>query len=227
MPIMLRPFKHFADFNGRARRAEYWQFCLLQFLVYVIFIFMAFLSFTDKDISGAIMSFMVWFGLIGLAALIFFIPNLAVLARRLHDINLSAWWMALLLPSYVSHFISIGGGFSAIAQIIRNGSVSDINSVIMRSMAMSGLFILIATACSLILFVMTLLPGTGGANRFGPDPKSGQNNDSSGFDETQIAAAIDRAKQEQSLYKPAAYTPNVTVSQQQGFGQKPSFGKRR
>ena len=64
-------FSKYADFGGRATRAEYWWWLLLVVLV------------------G-------WVPLIGtLFTLVTFIPSFAVTSRRLHDVGRSGWWQAL------------------------------------------------------------------------------------------------------------------------------------
>jgi len=73
-------FAKYADFTGRAARPEFWWFALFQFVVLTVL--------------GMVSSI-----LYGLAALALLLPGLAVGARRLHDINKSAWLMLLgLIP---------------------------------------------------------------------------------------------------------------------------------
>ncbi len=71
-------FRKFADFNGRARRSEFWWFCIGANLI-----------------AGLLARFL---GPVGqLAALVLWLPLLAVGARRLHDINRSGWWLLMSL----------------------------------------------------------------------------------------------------------------------------------
>ena len=73
-------FSKYADFNGRAKRSEYWWFALFIFLVSL-----------GLGIVSDIVS-----ALFSLATLL---PSLAVGARRLHDTKRSGWWQLLwLLP---------------------------------------------------------------------------------------------------------------------------------
>ncbi|WP_348946083.1 DUF805 domain-containing protein [Chitinibacter sp. FCG-7] len=72
-------FKKYADFNGRASRAEYWWFALFIFLVSVVL-----------GIAGA--------GLVsGLFSLATLVPSLAAGVRRLHDLGKSGWFLLLSL----------------------------------------------------------------------------------------------------------------------------------
>jgi len=76
---------HYADFEGRARRTEYWMF----FLVNVIIGFV--IGFIGEAVHLSILG-----TLYSLAVLI---PGLAVGARRLHDTGRSGWWLLVgLIP---------------------------------------------------------------------------------------------------------------------------------
>ncbi|KGO84740.1 membrane protein [Flavobacterium rivuli WB 3.3-2 = DSM 21788] len=81
---------NYANFEGRARRAEYWYFYLFNTIIGLILQGVDYLIGTDIGIVGSIYS---------LAVLI---PTLAVLVRRLHDTGKSGWYALLLL------FIVIG-----------------------------------------------------------------------------------------------------------------------
>lgn len=70
----------YATFEGRAARPEFWYFELMLFILFVICVVLPVL---------AIPIFLIELGL--------WIPNLAVGARRLHDVNKSGWWQLLLL----------------------------------------------------------------------------------------------------------------------------------
>lgn len=72
-------FRKFAEFEGRARRTEYWVFVVINAIV------------------GILLSL---FGILGVIyALIQFIPAWAVTVRRLHDTNRSGWWLLIgLIP---------------------------------------------------------------------------------------------------------------------------------
>ncbi len=66
-------FKNYVNFSGRARRSEYWWFCLLNFILGMIPVVN-----------------IIW-------ALIVFLPTIAVGIRRLHDTGRSGWWLLLAL----------------------------------------------------------------------------------------------------------------------------------
>lgn len=118
-------FRQYADFQGRARRMEFWMFTLVNTIVFLgLAIPSLFLAYsTPQGEPGALVwSFALSLFLYGLAQLI---PAIAVGVRRFHDQNRSGWWF---------------------------------------------LIILVPTVGGLIYWIMMMLPGTRGPNRFGPDP---------------------------------------------------------
>ncbi|WKL57089.1 DUF805 domain-containing protein [Asticcacaulis sp. ZE23SCel15] len=72
--------KKLLDFKGRASRSEFWWFYLFNVLV---------------NISAVVLTAMTGIEAFGAASYAFFVPGLAVGARRLHDINRSGWWQLL------------------------------------------------------------------------------------------------------------------------------------
>jgi uncharacterized membrane protein YhaH (DUF805 family) len=120
--LMFQPFRRYADFQGRARRAEYWQFALFVLLVEGLLVV------TGKAMgapgSSAETGATAVLGLFVLAVLV---PSLAVGVRRLHDTNRSGWWLLISLIPLIG---------------------------------------------PIVIFVFTVLNGTHGSNRFGPDPKN-------------------------------------------------------
>jgi uncharacterized membrane protein YhaH (DUF805 family) len=84
---------HYVDFKGRATRKQYW--------LYVLFTFIAFL------ILAAVVSFLGKTGNIiyTLCQLAILLPSLAILARRLHDTNKSAWWLLLNLVPFIGGLV--------------------------------------------------------------------------------------------------------------------------
>ena len=73
----------YADFNGRARRSEYWYWTLAVILGYLV---IAILS----AVLGKLGTI-----LLVLAVLAVVLPGLAVAVRRLHDTGRSGWWLLL------------------------------------------------------------------------------------------------------------------------------------
>lgn len=81
--------KKYAEFNGRARRTEYWMFVLINFGISIV------LSIIEGTLGFATESNVtVLSGLYSLAVLV---PSLAVGVRRLHDTDRSGWWLLLAI----------------------------------------------------------------------------------------------------------------------------------
>jgi uncharacterized membrane protein YhaH (DUF805 family) len=103
----LKVLKQFADFNGRARRQEYWMFVLFNLL----FVFVA--GMLDRVLNLADPTTGIG-PLYGLYILAVFIPGIAVSIRRLHDIGKSGWMLLLAL-------IPIIGGIWLLVLMVREG----------------------------------------------------------------------------------------------------------
>lgn len=107
-------FEKYIVISGRARRSEFWWWALFIALGNLAFNILDSAIFGgDTQILGAIF------------ALATLLPSVCVGGRRLHDRDMSAWWLLLW-------FIPLVGW--------------------------------------IIILVIAALPGTDGANRFGPDP---------------------------------------------------------
>jgi uncharacterized membrane protein YhaH (DUF805 family) len=109
MNLMLEPLRKYAQFRGRARRSEYWMFMLFLAMSVMGFLFVfgvlsgivsAFGTPEGPDLAAGVS---VIIG--GLALLAAFIPILAVTVRRLHDINMSGWWVLLRLVPFIGGLV--------------------------------------------------------------------------------------------------------------------------
>ena len=80
-------FENYANFNGRARRSEYWYFTLMNLIIAILAMFIdkaAGLNFDPLPYGWVYMIY-------GLAVLL---PGLAVAVRRLHDVGKSGWFIS-------------------------------------------------------------------------------------------------------------------------------------
>lgn len=128
--------------EGRAPRSEFWWFILFSVLASLVLNILLIVPFL-----GAIIM------LVGEVWLL--IASITVTARRLHDRDLSGWWM--LAP-----YALMTGGL--IAGFLVALVFPDIGSILM-------LFLTSVGALSyIVLLVVLILKGTEGPNRFGPDP---------------------------------------------------------
>jgi uncharacterized membrane protein YhaH (DUF805 family) len=84
MNYFVTVLKKYADFNGRARRSEYWFFALISTVISIVITYL-----------GAAMNFPLLGTIYSLAILV---PSIAVLIRRMHDVDKSGWYC--LIPIY-------------------------------------------------------------------------------------------------------------------------------
>ena len=82
-------FTKYADFNGRAKRPEYWWFVLFLFVAQILLIVVRFLMAIILNVFSGF--------LILLLSLATIFPSLAAGSRRLHDMNKSGWMQLLWL----------------------------------------------------------------------------------------------------------------------------------
>jgi uncharacterized membrane protein YhaH (DUF805 family) len=157
MEWMVMPLKRYADFSGRSRRMEYWMYTLLQFIVilvlYALVIAGGGLSLmtagmaanegaTLTDQAAVVPGPLFWVGCIALVlwGLGTIIPSLAVAVRRLHDRNMSGWYLL---------------GFVVVVFVL---SMIPVLGTLVVLLLEIGWIVLMA------------LPGTPGPNNYGPDP---------------------------------------------------------
>lgn len=110
MEWYVKVLKQYAEFEGRARRKEYWMFALVHFLIIMALqagmVMLGGMN-PESSIGLVIMS------LLGLYSLAVFIPSLAVTVRRLHDTGRSGWWF------FIS-FIPIIGTIALIVFLVQD-----------------------------------------------------------------------------------------------------------
>ncbi|MDR0507550.1 MAG: DUF805 domain-containing protein [Dysgonamonadaceae bacterium] len=100
MKWYFKVLKQYVNFSGRAQRTEYWMFALFN----VIFIAVAcvldnLLGITIKPLPYGALSM--------IYLLSTFLPNLAVMIRRLHDSGKSGWWVLILFVPYIGQVVII------------------------------------------------------------------------------------------------------------------------
>lgn len=91
--------KKYAVFSGRASRAEYWYFVLINFVISFLIGFISRLVGLADSSGQSILS-----NIYSLAVLV---PSIAVGVRRLHDVGKSGWF--LLIPFYNLYLLIIAG----------------------------------------------------------------------------------------------------------------------
>lgn len=84
-------FENYANFNGRARRSEYWYFVLMNIIALILAIMLD--GALNTNFSPLPYGYIYFFYVFATL-----LPGLAVQARRLHDVGKSGWFM--LIPIY-------------------------------------------------------------------------------------------------------------------------------
>ena len=80
-------FRNYAKFDGRAARSEYWYWVLFNVIVSAVTTVIDMFVFPTSEVAP----------INSIAMLALLLPSIAVLARRVHDIDRTAWWLLLLL----------------------------------------------------------------------------------------------------------------------------------
>ena len=87
----------YATFTGRASRSEFWWWILAVFLTLIVFGIVDAILFGTGPEAGQPISALVSLGLL--------LPNIAVGARRMHDIGKSGWWLLIGLIPVIGFFV--------------------------------------------------------------------------------------------------------------------------
>jgi uncharacterized membrane protein YhaH (DUF805 family) len=143
------------SFDGRIGRRTYWLALLALIAAVLVLTFAPFLLGNEEWVFLilALTSQFIW--------LLSLWPLLAVGSKRLHDRNKNSWW---LLVFWLVPFALICGGFSIILfDDPRTGRTGDFAT---------GSILIFASLLPALWGIVELgiLPGTKGANLYGPDP---------------------------------------------------------
>ncbi|MGH6728577.1 MAG: DUF805 domain-containing protein [Sphingomicrobium sp.] len=143
-----RPIEKYADFSGRAPRAEYWWYTLAVLCTAIVVgIVEGIVGLNNMVGPYGPLSLLLMLGLL--------VPGLAVTVRRLHDTNRSGWWILIAVVPYLIVGVMMGMAASS-------GS--------MTGMAELGVFGIVALVGAIVLLVFMVLAGTPGDNQYGPNP---------------------------------------------------------
>ena len=155
----VRPLQKYADFTGRAPRAEYWWYTLASGVAGIL------LGYVDDVVSKPVIGI---YGPISLFLTVaLFVPSLAVLVRRLHDIDRTGWWALLDLGSYA--FI-VGGFLTPDLQQLAT-PLQAISPIIMLAV------LLVWIISAVVMLVFMISSGTDGPNEYGSDPYGPSNSE--------------------------------------------------
>ncbi len=142
---VLHCFRNYAEFGGRATRAEYWWFYL-----FIVLVNIPIYALAERAPGMGIPLSWAW----GAGSIV---PFLAAVSRRLHDTDHSFWWgsapLLVLVPG-------------AVAQLLRPQWLT-------ASALASGFFLALLLAFLMLLIrclVLLCSRGTAGVNRYGAPP---------------------------------------------------------
>lgn len=93
---------HYIDFEGRARRKQYWMYTLYNIIINFGIILIAVILFLATKADAIISIASIIIRIIGLALLL---PSLGLTVRRLHDIGKSPWWILITFIPLVGSII--------------------------------------------------------------------------------------------------------------------------
>ncbi len=172
--------RKYVVFSGRATRAEFWWWALAVVIVSVV------LGAADAVIEALAgwEGFSLLSGIFSLATLL---PNLAVTARRLHDIGKSGWWLLLWIvlglgPWLILAGLVIGAWYSTFYAVSSSaGPVEFVVNLLFGFalvwiLAILGLIFAILVSVAIVVWEIVWLTrqGNAGPNRYGPDPRAPQ-----------------------------------------------------
>jgi len=147
--------RQYATFRGRAPRSEYWWFYLFTILVGIV------ASIIDNAAGTSIIG--------GLANLALLLPSLAVGVRRLHDSNLSGWWILAPLGCAILGGILLGVGLvAALVDASRTDRTTQMTGAAVAFVIIGLVVLLGSLVLGIVLMVRSSTPGP---NRFGPHPE--------------------------------------------------------
>jgi uncharacterized membrane protein YhaH (DUF805 family) len=153
-------FQNYFNFKGRASRSEFWYWVLFTVLIGLVATTLESAIWPAPMIQGDWMQDLESIAaqqtpLSNILALVLFIPNLSMLARRFHDAGFSAKWLFLqLIPIAYGIFAAIGVVSILLSSDLDMLSVEELMSLVFLVLPIFGLFL----AVMVIYLVFALRP---------------------------------------------------------------------
>lgn len=153
-------FQNYFNFKGRASRSEFWYWVLFTVLIGLIATTLESAIWPAPAFQGDWMQDLDNIAaqqtpLSNILALVLFIPNLSILARRFHDAGFSAKWLFLqLVPIAYGIFAAIGVVSILLSSDLENLSVEELMSLVFLVLPIFGLFL----AVMVVYLVFALRP---------------------------------------------------------------------
>jgi len=161
--------KKFFNFKGRARRSEFWWFALS---LVVLNVLSSFLGLISPAVSLVL----------SICVIVLYIPQLAVLTRRLHDGGHSGWWVVMQIVCMLCYMgcyaYLLGPNIDSFTNASSTDDVMAMSQQLVESIQASpalATVMMCGAFGSLILFIITLIfalqDSKWDANKYGPSPK--------------------------------------------------------
>jgi len=182
VPLIFQPLVKYVDFQGRARRSEFWLWVLFRIAVGMVMgtvmtsVMFTGMNFQNPDPSQFMTRYFSVMPLMQLVNLGLLLPSIAVAVRRLHDTNRSGWWyvmpIAVAIVGTILFFIFAGTQlFSAIGN---GNTMTDDQGLKFFFTMMGSMFLFLflpLLVAEIVMLVFYVTDGTPTTNRFGADPK--------------------------------------------------------
>ena len=96
---ILSAYKNYFNFRGRASRKDFWLFQIWGVVYYIISIFLMIelFNYFDRDLISNIIAISL--------VVIWLIPNISLIVRRLHDTNRSGFWFFLIFAACIGAMV--------------------------------------------------------------------------------------------------------------------------
>lgn len=153
MKWFIKCIRNYVNFNGRARRKEYWNFTLFVFIFNLLFMFV------DSAVGWS--RFSVFSSLFSLFV---FLPSLAVSVRRLHDTGRSGKGLVWF---YIAAFVWFVSFLACLFLALGNLMVYPLALRALLWGTGGGLLV-----WAIFFLVWFCTDGHKGENKYGPDPKA-------------------------------------------------------
>lgn len=155
--------KKYAHFKGRANRKEYWGFFIIAVVLNLLFCGFLSTAGLKPEIFGI---------LSGIYLLIYLLPWFGVLVRRMHDVNVSGWWLFGMLIAPII-LLTIVAAVGAIVQY--TGENPTANSSVKTLFYVLAGFSILGSFITFFL-IIPLISGSKKENKYGLQTSNGDYN---------------------------------------------------
>ena len=170
---IVQAVRNYFNFRGRASRSEFWWL-----FVIVLFLEALFIIWQQEKSPLLILGFLkAPFKFVTLLPFVHLVLLPIATVRRLHDTDRSAKWLFVLLGTILGWLAFTIGFGMALSSVYTSETGTDITllDIVFLMYVATLLLLLLPIAGEIAMLIILSLPGTKGANRYGPDPLLIQN----------------------------------------------------